>query len=650
MVASRRATFAAVLLLLAAGVWAYGTSVNGVFVLDDTSAIAWNASIRHMWPLTSPLSPPAGTTVSGRPVANLTFAINYALAPADARDVFAPRTPAGVRDETFDRNVWGYHAVNLAIHLAAGLVLFGVVRRTLATRWRVSPAITSVSSAIALLWIVHPLQTSSVTYVIQRVESLMGLFYLLTLYCAIRSIQSGSRVFGVLAVVACALGMATKESMVTAPVMVWVWERTFRKAVGRRPWAIGRSSRSSTANGLWPLAYCLGLASTWLILMALQLSHPRGATVSFSAHGWTPWTYLLTQSQVILQYVRLAVMPSPLVFSYTWPMVTSVADVWPQLLGLATLAIVTTIGIVGRRPVAFLGAWFLITLAPSSSVVPIVTEIAAEQRMYLPLAAVIAAGVLGVFWIGRRVFGERSRVAAVAGIAIALAATIALGATTRDRNRVYWSDETLWRDTLDKQPNNARAHAAYAADLFMQHRYGEADLEAHVAVRLDDSNAFAQNTLAASLLMNGRIDEAEVHLTRALEIWPYYVDARKNLADVYARRHDDVRAIAEYSRALEVVPDNPALLVACARLLATSSVDAARDGARAVAMAERAVSLTGGRDLAPIETLAAAYAEADRFDDAIALLGPVAANAPASTSQRLQDELALFRAHQKIRR
>lgn len=620
-----RATLGAVLLLLAAGVWAYGTSFNGTFVLDDTSAIAWNASIRHLWPLTIPLSPPAGTTVSGRPVANLTLAISYALAPVDARDVFAPRTPAGVRDPEFDRNVWGYHAMNLAIHLAAGLALFGVARRTVSN--------TPIAFAIAALWVVHPLQTVSVTYVIQRVESLMGLFYLLTLYCAIRSIQSGSRAYGALAVAACALGMATKEAMVTAPLMVWLWDRTFTKAGGHRR-----------------LAFYTALASTWLILAVLLLSNPRGAAVSFNARGWTPWTYLLTQSEVILQYLRLAIVPSPLVFSYAWPMVTSMAEVWPQLLALSALAIATAVGLARRQPLAFLGASFLITLAPSSSVVPIVTEIAAEQRMYLPLAAVVAAVVVGVSRLGRRVLRRQPRVAAVLGGAMALAALVSLGAAARERNRVYASDETLWRDTLDKQPNNARARAAYAANLFAQRRYGEADREAQVAVRLDDSNAFAHNTLAASLIMNGRLDEAEGHLKRALEIWPFYVDARRNLADLYARRHDDLAAIREYSRGLEVTPDNLALLIPCASLLATSQSDEARNGARAIALAQRAVALTGGRELLPIETLAAAYAEADRFDDAIALLAPIAAQAPPQAAARLQEQLAKFRARQKIRR
>src|SRR5688500_9908277 len=108
--------------------WSYATSFRGVFVLDDIPAIAQNDTIRTVWPPASALSPPADATVSGRPLANLTFALNYALAPSDARDAMHP-----VDGDAFYRNIRGYHGVNLGIHAIAALVLFGTVRRTLRT-------------------------------------------------------------------------------------------------------------------------------------------------------------------------------------------------------------------------------------------------------------------------------------------------------------------------------------------------------------------------------------------------------------------------------------------------------------------------------------------------------------------------------------
>ena len=162
----RFARFWAPLLIALAGLAAYANSFSGSFVFDDADSIAENPTIRRLWPPGAALSPPGGgITVSGRPFLNLTLACNYALGGT---------------------NVSGYHAANLAIHVLAGLVLFGIARRTL----RSNPVL---AFAIALIWTVHPLQTESVTYIVQRAESLMGLFYLLTLYCFIRGAGAGAR-------------------------------------------------------------------------------------------------------------------------------------------------------------------------------------------------------------------------------------------------------------------------------------------------------------------------------------------------------------------------------------------------------------------------------------------------------------------------
>src|SRR5262249_10465235 len=157
----------------------------------DRNAIALNPNVRSLSPLTAAMSAPRDTTLAGRPVASLSFALTHALAPADARDAFAagPRADAAAVDRV-RRDLWTYHARHLAIHLLAALALFGVVRRTLlvpALAPRFAAQSTMLAGAIAAIWVVHPLTTAAVTYVVQRVESLMGLFYLLTVYSAIRA-------------------------------------------------------------------------------------------------------------------------------------------------------------------------------------------------------------------------------------------------------------------------------------------------------------------------------------------------------------------------------------------------------------------------------------------------------------------------------
>ena len=131
---------------------------------------------------------------------------------------------------------WSYHVFNLAIHLSAGLVLFGLLRRVLGT---------SVASYLtALLWLVHPLQTESVMYVTQRTELMAGLFLMLTLYCFVRSVGSPVvRRWELAAVSACVLGVGCKEVVAVAPVLVLVYDRLFIARSHREAWRqqIGRA-------------------------------------------------------------------------------------------------------------------------------------------------------------------------------------------------------------------------------------------------------------------------------------------------------------------------------------------------------------------------------------------------------------------------
>src|SRR5262252_678847 len=187
------------LTLIAIGVLAYTNSFHGVFIFDDLD-IPKNLSIRTLLP---PWDALFGIANVSRPLIGLSLAINYAISGLE---------------------VWSYHLLNLLIHLAAALTLFGIVRRTLIgprLAERFGRHATTLSLAIAMIWLVHPLQTESVTYIIQRGESLMGMLYLLTLYCVIRGADSDrSRLWYAAAVAACAGGMLSKQVMATAPIVV----------------------------------------------------------------------------------------------------------------------------------------------------------------------------------------------------------------------------------------------------------------------------------------------------------------------------------------------------------------------------------------------------------------------------------------------
>ena len=579
---------------LAAGVWAYSNSFSGVFVLDDVRAIVRNQSIRTLWPLSVPLSPPSESTVAGRPVANLSFAVSYAMGAGATADGSAPTTglPAAPDPAPF-------HAGSLFVHLSAALVLFGIVRRTLASPQLRAPLGTGapwIAFAVALLWAVHPLQTSAVTYVVQRVESLMGLFYLLTLYSAIRASDGPrQRWWAAAAVVSCAAGMGTKETMVTAPIMVALWDHIFRTPPDGRP-----------SQVRWRLIGAL--AASWLLLAFLVSRQFRGASVDLAPA--MIWTYARTQAEVVVHYLRLVFVPSPLVFFYDWPL--EPAPLWMawQAGLLAVLAATTAVGVVKRHPAAFLGAWFFVILAPSSSILPIVTEVAAEHRMYLPLAAVVATVVVGMFLAATRLTGRWRRATLTAAAVALLLAAGALGTRTRARNAVYASAEGLWADTVAKRPDDPRSRVAYGEALARAGRLSEAETQLWRAVELAPQDPVARVRLGSVLAQQSRFDLAAGELTKAVALAPGNVDAHRFLGEVHATLRRDRLALEHYSKALALVPDDAQIMARMAGIRMDSQDPSVRDPARALALAERAAQLTGNRDPRILQVLAAARAAA----------------------------------------
>lgn len=496
------------ILLLIIGV-AYFNSFSGPLVFDDKPAISGNPTIRE-WG-TALLPPDTGSSVTGRPLVNLSFALNYAIS---------------------GEAVWSYHALNLLIHAGAGLALFGVARRTLrldSMPERMRAAADLLALAVAGLWLAHPLQTESVTSIVQRTESLVGLCYLLTLYAFVRALTPGpaARGWAAASVGACLLGMAAKEVMVTAPVIVLLYDRTFAAGTFRGAWRQrGR--------------YYAALGATWLLLGWLLFSAggSRGEAAGFGL-GVTPWAYALTQCRAVLLYLQLAFWPHPLVFDYGTAVVRNPAEVWWQILVLAGL-VGGTIYALWRHPrVGFLGAWFFVILSPSSSVVPLVSQTMAEHRMYLSLAAVVVLVVVAGF----QRFGRPVLVGA-----LALMPVCAL--FTAQRNQVYRSEEALWADTVVKAPNNARARNNLAEVYLNQRRADEALEQALEAVRLRPDHAEAQTNLGIAYALLGRLPEALSACGRAAELRPDYARGRSNFGIVLAQSGRWDEAVTQFEAAL----------------------------------------------------------------------------------------------------
>lgn len=471
-------------ILALAALAVFSNTFRAPFVLDDQSTIEDNVSIRQLWPLESPTI--GGTR--GRPLANFSLAVNYRFGGLD---------------------VTGYHVLNLAIHVAAGLALFGLVRRSfllpIFAEQFSAKAGWVVAFSAALLWLVHPLQTETVTYVVQRTESLMALHYLLTLYCFCRAVQSRDahrQGWYVLAVLACFAGMAAKEVMITAPVAVLLYDRTFVAGGFKQAW-----------RQRFP--FYATLASSWVLLAWLMIG--SGSRGIGTETGVGPWHYALTESCVLVQYFKLVFWPTPLVFDYGSEIATSLTQVWP----CAALVMCGVIGVLVAlrfKPVwGFLLAWPFLTLAPTSSFVAVALQPMAEHRMSLPLASLSVLAAVGLW----RYLGGRAL------LAVSLLAAI-LGRVAYERNAVYADEVSLWGDTVAKKPANDRARLNFGAALIDAGRLPEAATELEQALAVNPKNVQAWSNLGLVRARTGHTDQALQLFETAVQIEPGFAEAHYN--------------------------------------------------------------------------------------------------------------------------
>lgn len=467
----------AVLLLVVAV--AYHNALDGPFLFDDIE-LPGNHTIRSVGLET--LQPPPRSSVEGRPLVNLSFALNYAA--------------GGLRP-------WGYHLVNVLIHAANALALYGLVRRSL-LRWSIAgsgatdetakPAMQSAAPWLALaaaaLWAAHPLTTEGVTYVMQRTESLMALCLLVTLYAVARGWTG-------VAIAANAIGMGAKEVMAMAPVLVLAYDRL----VLGSSWADVRRR--------WHLY--AGLAAGWLVFLALAWQR-AGTDVGKVRDLDVVREYWATQTAVLAHYLRLALWPHPLVGDYDgWASGLS----WAGLAVLGALAALTAWAAWRGYAAAFLGIAVALILAPTSAW-PLVTEVAAERRMYLPLAAIVTGAVIGAWWAT----GWSLRRPTYPLTAVGAALLVVLVALTIQRNEVYRTTYDFWADVLAKRPESARAQGNMGDYLFRLGRLRDALPYLETAARLKPEDPVTRYNLGVAYEHAGRFPEAVSEHRAALAIDP----------------------------------------------------------------------------------------------------------------------------------
>jgi tetratricopeptide (TPR) repeat protein len=275
--------------------------------------------------------------------------------------------------------------------------------------------------------------------------------------------------------------------MVAAPILVALYDRIFLAASFR-----------DMARRRWPLY--LGLAATWLVLGTLVVTRRQPEDWIF-VEGITPWTYAITQPAVIVHYLRLALLPYPLILDYGWLPVQTLSATLPSVAVVLALLALTLWALARQSWAGFWGAWFFVILAPTSSILAI-ADLAFEHRMYLPLAAVVVLVVVGGYGVLESVFTrwgapELSR-RRIEGIAVGVVIVI-LGSMTVERNTDYRSQLVMWTDVVAKRPLNPRAHNNLGSALYKEDRKDEAIAQYREAVRLKPDYGEAHRNLAIAL-------------------------------------------------------------------------------------------------------------------------------------------------------
>ncbi|MEW5949629.1 MAG: hypothetical protein AB1711_09510 [Thermodesulfobacteriota bacterium] len=345
----------AILLISISGLLVYSNSLDCSFHFDDIRAIVENYAI-HRVDLREIFA------TSSRPILDVTLAINYAL--------------GGL-------NVFGYHLVNLALHIANGIMIYFILSWTAnlpSVRDIYQGQAYRIALYASLLFMVHPIQTQAVTYIISRSEVLASSFYLLTLLLIIKAFQvkkKGPYLTG--ALISSCLGMGTKQIVATLPLALVIYDFYF---LSDGDWKILKSHYKIH----------LAMFSTLVIVLFLNIlnlekfisfDYTKGVPVPLD-EPVTSFQYFLTQLHVIPYYIRLLFLPVGLNLDYDWPIVRSVDGLTVLFFLFLVALIIIGIAMFRRsRLFSFSIIWFFVTLSVTSSFIVIYDPIF-EHRLYLP--------------------------------------------------------------------------------------------------------------------------------------------------------------------------------------------------------------------------------------------------------------------------
>ena len=567
------------LLIIATGLLVYLNTMTVPFIFDDYAYLVNNPAIESIkffldTARVSKLSilPDLKNNIILRPLSYFTFALNYYFHGLD---------------------LFGYHLVNLLLHVGCALLVYYFFSRLLPTALneagrkgdsdKVPVKASRLPLFAALLFVCHPIQTQAVTYIVQRFVPLATLFYLtaLVLYLKYRQTTCPSSMVPayVLSLVSVVLAMESKEIAFTLPVIIAMLEFMFLdgKIVPR-------------VAGLIPFFLTMTIIPSKLLHLQAQ-THPEQADIISGAlnlinfSGRSSWDYLFTQFGVITTYIRLLFLPVGQNFDYDYPMQTRFA-VPEVLFPLMLLLLIAGTGLYFLKRsrenrlytiIAFGIFWFFITLSVESGIVPI-DDLIFEHRVYLPSIGFFMALLTGAEIIFNRLT-RKSPVRAGITSALLTAIVLSMSAATIARNMVWQDSVLLCNDVVTKSPNKARCHSFLGKAFMLQTGIDFADYDPRdiksiikpsdkddienaveafqTALRLAPNHPFSYELLAFAYMFAGDFGKAEDLLSTEVRLIPDSSVPHVLLGEIYEAQNDLSRAREEYLEAVELVPLDP---------------------------------------------------------------------------------------------
>ena len=587
----------------------------------------------------------------------------------------------------------GHHLTSVLLHTATSVLLFLVLREMTGSLWR--------CAFVAALFALHPLRAESVVWISERKDVLSGLFFMLTLGAYVRWTRqpAGNRWWTFLFL---ALGLLSKAMLITAPLVLLLLDH----------WPLRRTAQVSFKRLLIEKAplFLLSIAAA-----VAQLLVAGQAIASADERPIT--TRVANSVVSCATYVVQMVWPTNLAAVYPYPRhgVGTFAFIAASVLLIAIS--VAAFRWRRRSPWLAVGwLWYLIMLLPVLGLIQAGDAARADRYTYLPQIGLylIVAWTAGTWCAGQQ---NRRALCGVLAVVVLFAMSVAAYrqtgfwkdtetlwnralACTSDNDTAHYNlgtsllrdgrldeaiahfDKTLeanpgyvkahinlgqaflqknlpdraiahYQQALDAMPLNAQAHYNLAVALEQKGQAQEAITHYRQALEADPALLDARYNLGLALLQSGRVDEAIPQYEGALRLSPGSAKAHHNLATALVEKGRIAEAAAHYQKVLDLDPKHVNAHVLLAWLLATSADATIRDGARAVELAQRANHLTGESNPVMFRTLAAAYAEAGRFDDALQsaqrALDIVVAKGNERLAGSLRHEIELYKTGKPVR-